>query len=222
MFSKIVLLILLNIFLLSCSSTEENVRYVIPDSQSDCLQFIFKDQTEDFKAAGNRCVIHRAENGATMLMVAAQKGNVPLAKYLIEKNVNLNSVNITKQSALHLAVLANQLEMVELLKENGAEIKQNTYGISPLMSAVQLGNFEMVQALNPTFEDINLIADDGWTAIYFAIRKQDQLTLDYLLERGACINFVDHYSQTPIDFAKETGWNYAYEKTKKGKKCALK
>lgn len=219
---KILALAFLSLLLFSCASSDENVRHVIPDSQSDCMQFIFKGQTEDFIAAGNRCVIHRAENGASMLMIAAQKGNIPLAKYLIEKNANLNSVNITKQSALHLAVLANQLEMVELLKENGAEIKQNTYGISPLMSAVQLGNFEMVQALNPTFEDINLIADDGWTAIYFAIRKQDKLILDYLLEGGACVNFVDHYSQTPVDFAKETGWTYAYEKTQKGKKCALK
>ncbi|MGZ3690945.1 MAG: ankyrin repeat domain-containing protein [Pseudobdellovibrio sp.] len=218
---KILFAIVVCAFLSACASDDSNVRHSIPDADSDCMQFIFKGKTEDFKAAGNRCLIHRSENEGSMLMIAAQKGNVELVKYLIEKGANVNSVNITKQSALHLAVLNHHLDIVEILKANGAEIKQNSFGITPLMSAVQLGNFEMVQALEPTFEDINLLADDGWTAIYFAIRRRDKQIFDYILEGGACVNFVDHYSQTPVDFARESGWTYAYDKAKKGKVCTL-
>jgi len=131
----------------------------------------------------------------------------------------VNSVNYLKQNALHYAVIHNQPKMIDLLRQNGAEIKPNAHGVTSLMMAIQLGNYEMVEQLNPKFEDVNIAADDGWTAIYFAIRKEDKRILDLLLAKGACVNFKDTYVQTPMDFAKEVGWKYAIEKLKNGKLC---
>jgi ankyrin repeat protein len=89
------------------------------------------------------------------------------------------------------------------------------------MMAIQLGTYEMVELMDPSFEEVNIAADDGWTAIYFAIRKQDEQTLDYLIKKGACVNIKDTLNQSPEDFAKEVGWKYAQSNLRKGKTCSL-
>jgi ankyrin repeat protein len=207
--------ILLTVLLSSCAS--DGVRHI--SDPEDCMKYLFANDLDKIKEYPNDCVNYRADNGVTMLMMAVAKGNMEIAQYLIEAGANVNSVNYLKQNALHYAVIHNQPKMIDLLRQNGAEIKPNAHGVTSLMMAIQLGNFEMVQLLNPKFEDVNIAADDGWTAVYFAIRKEDKRILDFLLAKGACVNFKDTYVQTPMDFAKEVGWKYAMEKLKNGKQC---
>ena len=189
------------------------------EDPSQCMKWLFANEQDKIKEYADDCVNYRSENGVTMLMMAVSKGNMSLARFLLEGGANVNSVNGLKQNALHYAVIHKQPQMIDLLRQNGAEIKPNAYGITSLMMAIQLGDFEMVDLINPKFEDINVPADDGWTAIYFAIRKEDPKILDLLIARGACVNFKDQYVQTPEDFAKEVGWKYAIEKLKQGKHC---
>jgi ankyrin repeat protein len=206
------------VWLSSCSHSVETKEMA---SASPCMRYLFAQDLESIKANSSECVHYRTEEGLTLLMMAASKGYTDIAQYLIEKGANVNSVNSIKQNALHFAVVHQKPEMVKLLVDNETEIKPNNFGITSLMMAVQLGTFEMVEMLDPSFEEVNIQADDGWTAVYFAVRKQDEKILDYLIEKGACINVRDDYKQTPVDFANEVGWKKGHEKLKKGKVCSL-
>ena len=188
---------------------------------SDCMRMLFAQDLEGLKEKTEECVRYRTEEGITLLMMASSKGFYEIAEFLIEKGANVNSVNNVKQSALHYAAVHKQPKMIQLLKANNAEIKPNNHGITSLMTSIQMGTFEMVELHDPNFEDVNIRADDGWTAIYFAIRREDEKMLDFLLARGACINLKDDYKQTPLEFAKEVGWKKAVDKIKKGKTCNL-
>jgi len=200
----------------SCASNNGPKRISNPD---DCMKYVFANDLDSLKEYSYDCVNYHAENGVTTLMMAVAKGNSEIVNWLLESGANQNSVNYLRQNALHYAVIHNQPKMIDLLRQNGAEIKPNAHGVTPLMMAIQLGNFQMVELMNPKFEDVNVAADDGWTAIYFAIRKEDRKILDYLIAKGACVNFQDTYVQTPMDFAKEVGWKYAQDKLKSGKRC---
>jgi len=207
--------LLISLIFSSCAS--DGIRHI--SDPEDCMKALFENDLDKIKEYSHDCVNYRAENGVTMLMMAVAKGNMEIAQYLIEAGANVNSVNYLKQNALHYAVIHNQPKLIDLLRQNGAEIKPNAHGVTSLMMAIQLGNYDMVEQLNPKFEDVNIAADDGWTAIYFAIRKEDKRILDLLLAKGACVNFKDTYVQSPMDFAKEVGWKYAIEKLKNGKQC---
>lgn len=201
----------------ACSHTPETKEMA---SASPCMRYLFAQDLESIKAHPE-CITYRTEEGLTLLMMAASKGYADIAEYLIEKGANVNSVNAIKQNALHFAVVHQKPEMVKILVEHETEIKPNTFGITSLMMAIQLGTFEMVEMLDPSFEEVNIQADDGWTAVYFAVRKQDEKILDFLIDRGACVNVRDEYKQTPAEFASEVGWKRGQEKLKKGKVCTL-
>jgi ankyrin repeat protein len=188
---------------------------------SPCMRYLFAQDLESIKANSSECVNYRTEEGLTLLMMAASKGYTDIAQYLIDNGANVNSLNSIKQNALHFAVVHQKTEMVKLLVEHDTEIKPNNFGITSLMMAIQLGTFEMVEMLDPSFEEVNIAADDGWTAVYFAVRKQDEKILDYLIDKGACINVRDVYKQTPVEFATEVGWKTGQNKLKKGKVCTL-
>lgn len=213
--SKIIFIVLFTSQLFSCATANKKKL----DDPSQCMKFLFANDTKSIEEYSDDCINYRSEeNEVTLLMMAVAKGNMEMAQFLIANQANVNAVNSLKQNALHYAVIHNKPKMIRLLRSNDGQIVQNIHGITSLMMAIQLGTFEMVEQLNPSYEDINTAADDGWTALYFAIRKQDPQILDYLLERGACINFSDDI-QTPIEFATTEKWTYAVEKLKTGKRC---
>ena len=70
------------------------------------------------------------------LHLAALKGDVKLASYLLNRGADIEARSIEGDRALHLAALANHPRMVEFLLANGADVNvQNVDGISPLHCA---------------------------------------------------------------------------------------
>ena len=63
-------------------------------------------------------------DGSTPLIVAPRKGNVEIAKLLIERGANINKTDITGQTPLHVACQNGREEMVKLLPERGADINK--------------------------------------------------------------------------------------------------
>ncbi len=62
-------------------------------------------------------------------------------------------------------------------------------------------------------EELNLQGEDGWNAIYFAIRREEKDILDFLLEKGVQVNLVDSEGMSPYLFAKdEVKWDYAVKR----------
>ena len=60
--------------------------------------------------------------GATPLIVAVDNGNIPAARYLLEKGANVNALAKTNESALKLAAYNGQIEMIDILLAHGAKM----------------------------------------------------------------------------------------------------
>ena len=52
--------------------------------------------------------------GDNELMLAIESGNVSLVEKLLDRGINVNMMNRRRMSALHFAVKANNLEMVQV------------------------------------------------------------------------------------------------------------
>ena len=94
------------------------------------------------------------------LHLAALKGDVKLASYLLNRGADIEARSIEGDRALHLAALANHPRMVEFLLANGADVNvQNVDGISPLHRAVQGQGEMVVRSILDAGVDPHLVGD---------------------------------------------------------------
>lgn len=184
-----------------------------------CFQYVFANDLEQLKRNAETCARFQTETHVTTLMMAASKGQPDMVTLLLEKGADPDLQNEMGHSALAFAVIKNKKDVVQVLMNHGAKIVSDTSGISIVMMAIQFGRADLLKILNPSEHDVNLKADDGWTALYFTIRNQNMEVLRYLLTKGACTNVIDTYSQSPLDFAMENQWSASYKILKRARPC---
>jgi ankyrin repeat protein len=184
-----------------------------------CFRHVFTNDMAALEQNAAQCTNFETDNKITTLMMAASKGNRDMVMFLAANGANLEVKNDIGHTALAFAVIQNKPEIVKVLMAHGAKISPDENGINPVMMAIQMGRFEILKILNPDEKDVNLRAGDGWTALYFAIRNENLVVLDYLLSRGACTNVTDNYRQTPLDFAMENKWTPSFTRLKKARPC---
>lgn len=119
-----------------------------------------------------------------------QNENTLLHRYLISKKndrikklletsleISINTKNRDRNTALHLAILNNDLNMVELLLKKGASlIIQNFEGMTPLHLAVKSENIDIVKLLLRYQSPINFIDEKGNTPLHYSILKNTAIT----------------------------------------------
>jgi len=72
------------------------------------------------------------EHGNSMLTLAAQNGNMKIAKYLVAKGANPNHQNLQGHTPAHFAIAYKFFELSQWLFENGADdTVQNKYQLTP-------------------------------------------------------------------------------------------
>ena len=123
-----------------------------------------------------------------------------IARLLIERGARIN-VNSAGQNhtPLDLAAREGDLEMVELLVDNGANV--NNY--KPLHLASERGHLEIVTYLiehgaNLNDPDIE-IRFDGLSPLHEAVRGGHFDVVEYLVEKGADINATHTHYRKPIN-----------------------
>ena len=96
--------------------------------------------------------------------------------------------------------------------EKLAEIKnpdaKDKNGRTALMKAVQSGNGWEIRSLIKSGADVNISDKDGWTALMYAVRYQNNLdTVNILLKNGANIRTANKYGYTALQLASSYGSN---------------
>lgn len=107
-------------------------------------------------------------------------------------------MNITGQTALFMATLKEQNDVVQYLIERGSQVNvKNRYGVSPLLLCAEGGNETLVRLLVSSGADVNMSPSGdlavehllaGQTPLYGAAKKGHYHICKYLIENDAQVN----------------------------------
>lgn len=143
----------------------------------------------------------RDREGSTALMKSAVCNAADIALLLINHGAELN-VRGNQYTALEMAV-ARGPEVAALLVKHGAELNtRDPYaGATPIHTAINLDDVEMVRLLLKHGADVNLRGRNGGTPLHAAARKGNDILVELLMQYGADTNIKDDQGMTPLDIA---------------------
>jgi ankyrin repeat protein len=162
-------------------------------------------------------------DGFLPIHVASFVGPVDSLRMIIEdadndedalQDVQLAARDRDGMTPLHLAVIGNRLDNVQLLVEayinEGIELTlKDAAGMTAFMWAVSLNNYEISRAiLNGVSAEcgqqekrdlVNVRNGDGETALFLAVRHADNALTQLLLDSGAEVGIKNHRGQLPFE-----------------------
>ncbi|KAK6543335.1 hypothetical protein TWF694_000087 [Orbilia ellipsospora] len=150
------------------------------------------------------------QNRNQPLQLAVQENKYDAAKLLIELGANVNARNLDGWSSLHeAAFVGDNVEMIRLLLDNGADIDGLTAeSVSPLNSAIIGGNKMVLRELLDRGADVHLRNTKGHNALYNCALHGRPEMLRWVLDAGLTpeINITDWtIGMSPLYVAVEQG-----------------
>ena len=143
--------------------------------------------------------------GWTALIVAAQKGQIGVVKYLAENGADIEAGDNYERTALSWAAQNGHIGVVKYLVEQGADVHQkDTAEWSALTYAAYSGQIEVVKYLAENGADVNA-KDEGYgkTALMRASEYGHLEVVKYLVECGADLEAKDVNGDTAFDIARK-------------------
>ena len=144
-------------------------------------------------------------DGKTLLMVAAERGDLATARVLLERGVPIEAKSGNKQTALHLAAASGHKPVVGLLIDRGAgkEAKDEN-GQTPLHLAAINGHNPVACLLIDRGADKEAKDNEGQRALHLAAANGHNEMIELLVERGANKNAKDVFGWGALHTA---AWN---------------
>ncbi|XP_071541534.1 acyl-CoA-binding domain-containing protein 6 isoform X1 [Panulirus ornatus] len=93
----------------------------IKEEEKNSFDWVKENNVEKIKNLRPETLSEKDENGMTLLHWAADRGYVDIAKYLLEKKINVNAQDVEGQTALHYAAFCGHLETIQVLLNHGAD-----------------------------------------------------------------------------------------------------
>lgn len=186
---------------------------------TDLFKAVASDDTNQVLAllqAGADCNT-RNDEGFTLLMQAAQTGNLKMINTLIASGAEVNLTDPLGWTALMKAIFNHELnrgfpEIAQALIDAGAEIEtQIGYGIRPLMLAAGYGEAGVVEVLLKAGADVRAKNEGGRTALMMVKDKDYIEVINQLHEAELALgDDLECGSRTPpgvnvIKFMKNPG-----------------
>ena len=148
-------------------------------------------------------------DGSSAIFVASLYGYEDVVKRLIELKANVNIKNKGGASPLSAAVSNNHKGIINLLLDAGAKLTSSSSDLSPLHTASQIGNIQLVRSIVSKQSDdsviqtlVNAKGPDNQTPIHFAVSSGNLNIVKYLLKHGADVNaLVESTLATPLHMA---------------------
>ncbi|XP_057291553.1 POTE ankyrin domain family member F-like isoform X2 [Hydractinia symbiolongicarpus] len=137
--------------------------------------------------------------GKTPLFKAVESCSVDCVDLLILQGCQTTTYEKSGTTALHVAVLANKIQLVEILVEDGkADINvPDQLGFTPLHLSCGLGYIEVVKYLLLHHANPNTKDKKGRTPLFGAAMDNSGTITELLLENGADPNVVDELGKLP-------------------------
>ena len=147
----------------------------------------------------------------TALHLAISTHNHALTRFLLDRGADATRecpwCKWGYETPLHCAVRYKNIEALRLLLDSGISVDiRPQWGLTALHVAAVTGNMPFVEFLLNKGADINACTRDGTTVLHYAVMNSHYLPgnelVTYLLDRGANVNAVGFYKQTPLHHAK--------------------
>ena len=146
------------------------------------------------------------------LFWAAEHGNVPAVRALLESGVDVNKVlNRDNSTALYVAAFCGHAALARALIEKGADVNkaasQGTlsgnplHNVTPVYQAAEKGHTHVVMELIKAGADVNLATSGGFTPLYIAAQKGHEGCVALLIQAGADVRKASKSGCTPLKIA---------------------
>lgn len=137
------------------------------------------------------------------LIAAVNRDDTETVLDFINRGMDVNTVDLTGNTLLHVAARNGNLKLLEgLLKNKANPNARNHVGDSPLMLAAFNGKLEGVDALLKGGAKLN---HAGWTALHYAVFAEQAEMVKHLLGKGAQVNARAPNEQTALMLAAKNG-----------------
>ena len=129
----------------------------------------------------------------TAIEAAAQTGNVQITEYLLERGAKLD---------ICTAAMLGKSDMVKALLDRDPELVEavGAHGIPVLYFPVITGQEQTAEVLFDAGADLNA-GDGSLTPLHGAVVFDNPAMVEWLLEKGARVDVVDHEGHTPLQIA---------------------
>jgi ankyrin repeat protein len=128
-------------------------------------------------------------DGSTVLMGAAQAGQIDIVRALLAAGASVNAQAGDGTTALLVAAQAGRADVAGVLLNAGAQVNARTQnGVTPLIDASFGGHSSTVRVLLESKADPNLALKDGATALMAASGKGHNDIVRALVAAGAQVN----------------------------------
>ena len=169
------IILLLGLFLGSFLSAQEKVKSIFDIARSGTVAEVQELMKQ------NPDVINQVnENGFSPLILACYRGNIEVAKFLIDnvKDINYKSQQGTALSGL--SVKYNKDLVVYLLNKKANPNIADETGATPLFWAVKFGNKELAELLLKNKADKSIKDSQGMTPFGYALQTNNKDIINLL------------------------------------------
>lgn len=144
--------------------------------------------------------------GRNLLMKAAETGNEDATRYLCE-HIDIEAKDkVSGITATHMACLAEKIEVVEILLENGASLLcTDKQGVMPLHDLSSNGQVDMLRKVLPKIDDLNIGDAKGNTALHFAVAANQPAAVRLLLDEGISADVKNSHGRSALWYAARVG-----------------
>ncbi|AJG95257.1 ankyrin repeat domain-containing protein [Bacillus cereus group sp. BceL035] len=162
------------------------------------------EPTSDFSKSQLKSAI-KAESFKKTLNYACMRNDIETVKKKLI-NIKLSTLNKKgpdRKTPLHIACLNENIEIVTLLVEAGADLKIKYHGETPFALACRKGNVEIIKYLISQGENANEIMVGKVTPLHLISSSGNQEIVHYILERITNINAVTNRKRSALHYAVE-------------------
>lgn len=144
--------------------------------------------------------------GYSALGNAVNCRNLEMVTRLLESGVDVDRGPNSEETPLSLAVRGGEGKMVHLLLQAGSTMRTWTANRSLLCVAAQLGLQDVIKTILEHGVEVDHIADQGWTALFYAAFSGHSMAARVLIEiGGANVRHRDENNLTALSIAKSRG-----------------
>ena len=163
-------LLLVLVFLMGCSQKSNEDRQGQSKKIKIILSFVKQGKIKDIKKELNNGFDINSKVGlSTLLIVATQKQNIELVKFLLKNNADPNLKNSLGDTALMYAAKKGNLDIIKLLCEKGADVNiTNNDGENALFGASGFGHITTVKYLLENGANAKTKTKDNYTILMSA------------------------------------------------------